>query len=122
MRCAVGPCTWRAGITTASASSIPFVKSLGADTAIDYQRAPFEDFVREIDLVFDTVGGDTLRRSWQVLKPGGRLVIVDFPAGSPFPDHPDQKQAEAELASAGYRVVKTHTFLTGQYFIELMAR
>ena len=56
------------------------------------------------------------------LKPGGRLVIVDFPAGSPFPDHPDQKQAEAELASAGYRVVKTHTFLAGQYFIELMVR
>jgi SAM-dependent methyltransferase len=56
------------------------------------------------------------------LKPGGRLVIVDFPAGSPMPDHPDQKQAEAELAAAGYRVVKTHTFLTGQYFIELVAR
>ena len=32
--------------------------------------------MREIDLVFDTVGGDTLRRSWQVLKPGGRLVTV----------------------------------------------
>ena len=63
-----------------------------------------------------------LRGLRAALKPGGRLVIVDFPAGSPFPDHPDQKQAEAELASAGYRVVKTHTFLTGQYFIELMVR
>ena len=63
-------------ITTASASNIAFVRSLGADDVIDYQRTPFEDRAREIDLVFDTVGGDTLRRSWQVLKPGGRLVTI----------------------------------------------
>jgi len=63
-------------ITTASASNIAFVKSLGADDAIDYRRTPFENLVREIDLVFDTVGGDTLRRSRKVLKPGGRLVTI----------------------------------------------
>ncbi|HEX5216991.1 MAG TPA: methyltransferase domain-containing protein [Vicinamibacterales bacterium] len=56
------------------------------------------------------------------LTPTSVDMIVDFPAGSPFPDHPDQKQAEAELASAGYRVIKTHTFLSGQYCIELVAR
>ena len=59
-----------------SASNIALVKSLGADDALDYRGTPFEDCLREIDLVFDTVGGDTLRRSWQVLKPGGRLVTV----------------------------------------------
>ena len=63
-------------ITTVSASNIALVKSLGADEALDYRGTPFEDCVREIHLVFDTVGGDTLRRSWQVLKPGGRLVTV----------------------------------------------
>ena len=63
-------------ITTVSASNIALVKSLGADEALDYRGTPFEDCVREIDLVFDTVGGATLRRSWQVLKPGGRLVTV----------------------------------------------
>jgi len=63
-------------ITTVSGSNIALVKSLGADEALDYRGRPFEDFVREIDLVFDTVGGDTLRRSWQVLKPDGRLVTV----------------------------------------------
>jgi NADPH:quinone reductase-like Zn-dependent oxidoreductase len=63
-------------ITTVSASNIALAKSLGADDALDYRGTSFEDCVREIDLVFDTVGGDTLRRSWQVLKPGGRLVTV----------------------------------------------
>lgn len=62
--------------TTVSMRKIGFVKSLGADEAFDYRGTPFERSVREIDLVFDTVGGDTLRRSWQVLKPGGRLVTV----------------------------------------------
>jgi NADPH:quinone reductase-like Zn-dependent oxidoreductase len=59
-----------------AAGSIAFVKSLGADDALDYRGTPFEDSVREVDLVFDTVGGDTLRRSWQVLKPKGRLITV----------------------------------------------
>ena len=62
--------------TTVSASNMDLVKSLGADEALDYRGRPFEDSVSEIDLVFDTVGGDTLRRSWQVLKPGGRLVTI----------------------------------------------
>ncbi len=63
-------------ITTVSANNIAFAESLGADDAFDYRGTPFQDCVHEIDLVFDTVGGDTLQRSWQVLKPGGRLVTV----------------------------------------------
>jgi NADPH:quinone reductase-like Zn-dependent oxidoreductase len=63
-------------ITTVSSSNIAFVKSLGANEALDYRGTPFEDRIGSIDLVFDTVGADTLRRSWQVLKPGGRLVTI----------------------------------------------
>ncbi len=63
-------------ITTVSANNIAFAESLGAEDALDYRGTPFQDCVHEIDLVFDTVGGDTLQRSWQVLKPGGRLVTV----------------------------------------------
>jgi NADPH:quinone reductase-like Zn-dependent oxidoreductase len=63
-------------ITTVSAKNIGFVRSLGADEALDYRGTSFHDFVREIDLVFDTVGGDTVQRSWQVLRPQGRLVTV----------------------------------------------
>src|SRR5262249_53777517 len=53
-----------------------FVRSLGADEVIDYRAERFEDVVRDVDVVFDTVGGETLERSWGVLKPGGRLVTV----------------------------------------------
>ena len=63
-------------VATVSARNIEFVKSLGAGQAIDYTAGPFEAEVRDIDVVFDTVGGDTLRRSWNVLKPGGRLVTI----------------------------------------------
>jgi NADPH:quinone reductase-like Zn-dependent oxidoreductase len=61
---------------TVSASNTAVVQSLGADDALDYRGTAFEDRVGKVDLVFDTVGGDTLRRSWRVLKPGGRLVTV----------------------------------------------
>ena len=66
-----------AGVTTTvSTQDIDFVKRLGADEAIDYKVSRFEKDVREVDVVFDTVGGDTLDRSWAVLKPGGRMVTV----------------------------------------------
>src|SRR5262249_37017897 len=49
---------------------------LGADEVIDYRAERFEERVRDVDAVFDAVGGDTLRRSWGVLRPGGRLVTI----------------------------------------------
>jgi NADPH:quinone reductase-like Zn-dependent oxidoreductase len=69
---------WRGGrvTATASAANLDFVRSLGADEVIDYRADRFEDVVRRVDVVFDTVGGETLERSWGVLKPGGRLVTV----------------------------------------------
>jgi NADPH:quinone reductase-like Zn-dependent oxidoreductase len=63
-------------ITTVSAYNFEFVKDLGADEVIDYNAAPFETKVRDIDVVFDAVGGDTLKRSWNVLKQNGRLVTI----------------------------------------------
>jgi NADPH:quinone reductase-like Zn-dependent oxidoreductase len=69
---------WRGArvIGTASAHNLGFVRGLGADEVIDYRATRFEDAVRDLDVVFDTVGGETLERSWGVLKPGGRLVSV----------------------------------------------
>jgi NADPH:quinone reductase-like Zn-dependent oxidoreductase len=61
---------------TASAANLDFVRGFGADEVIDYRAERFEDVVRDVDVVFDTVGGETLERSWGVLKPGGRLVTV----------------------------------------------
>jgi NADPH:quinone reductase-like Zn-dependent oxidoreductase len=63
-------------IGTASTANLDFVRGLGADEVIDYRAERFEDVVRDVDVVFDTVGGETLERSWGVLKPGGRLVTV----------------------------------------------
>lgn len=63
-------------ITTVSTQDIDFVKRLGADEAIDYKACRFEKEVRDVDVVFDAVGGDTLQRSWGVLKPGGRVITI----------------------------------------------
>lgn len=63
-------------IATASAGNIDFVKSLGADEVIDYTKTQFETVVGDMDVVLDTVGGETRDRSWGVLKKNGRLVTV----------------------------------------------
>ena len=62
--------------TTVSTQDIDFVKRLGADEAIDYKASRFEKEVRDVDVVFDTVGGDTLERSWGVLKSDGRMITI----------------------------------------------
>jgi NADPH:quinone reductase-like Zn-dependent oxidoreductase len=61
---------------TASARNLEFVTGLGAERVIDYRAVPFEESVSGMDVVFDTVGGDTLQRSWDVLKPGGRMITI----------------------------------------------
>jgi NADPH:quinone reductase-like Zn-dependent oxidoreductase len=69
-------------ITTASAGNHDYVRSLGADRAVDYNAQDFAATVRDCDVVFDTVGGEVQVRSYAVLKPGGRLVwIAAAPAG-----------------------------------------
>jgi NADPH:quinone reductase-like Zn-dependent oxidoreductase len=68
-------------IGTASERHLEFVRQLGADEAIDYQTTRFEDVVCGVDVVLDSIGGDTQKRSWQVLKKGGILVsIVEQPS------------------------------------------
>jgi NADPH:quinone reductase-like Zn-dependent oxidoreductase len=72
-------------IVTSSARDADFVRELGADEAFDYATTRFEDVVHDVDIVFDTVGGETLARSWQVVKPGGSLVSVVSPlSGQPL--------------------------------------
>jgi NADPH:quinone reductase-like Zn-dependent oxidoreductase len=62
--------------TTTSARNLEFVSALGAEQVIDYGAVRFEEMVSGIDIVFDTVGGETLERSWSVLKPGGRMITI----------------------------------------------
>lgn len=69
-------------IATTSAANIEFVKSLGADEVVDYKSVRFEEVVKDVDVVLDTVGDDTTNRSAAVLKKGGILVSI---AGDPDP-------------------------------------
>jgi NADPH:quinone reductase-like Zn-dependent oxidoreductase len=69
-------------ITTASERNHDYVRRLGADRVVDYNKEDFTKVVAGCDVVFDTVGGDVQVRSYEVLKPGGRLVwIAPAPAG-----------------------------------------
>lgn len=72
-------------IGTASSKNAEFLKSIGSDEVIDYRNQRFEEIVSNLDVVLDTIGGDTLERSWGVLKPGGFLVttIGSIPEGDP---------------------------------------
>ncbi len=63
-------------LATASAAKADFLRGLGADEVIDYAHIRFEDRARNVDAVVDTVGGDTLERSWTVLRRGGALVTI----------------------------------------------
>jgi NADPH:quinone reductase-like Zn-dependent oxidoreductase len=88
---------WRGARVTATASlaNLDFVRRLGADEVIDYRAQRFEDAVGGVDVVLDTVGGETLDRSWGVLRPGGRLVTVADPG-----------EASDERSRAAYFIVE----------------
>jgi alcohol dehydrogenase len=62
--------------TTVSANDKQFVQELGADVVIDYKSQNFEDLLHDYDSVFDTVGGQTYKRSFKVLKKGGIIVSM----------------------------------------------
>lgn len=62
-------------IATASGTNIDLLKQLRVDEVVDYRQQRFED-AGKVDVVFDTVGGETLTRSWDVLGPNGRLVTI----------------------------------------------
>jgi len=67
-------------IATAAARNHSWLRELGADQIIDYDTERFEEAVQPVDMVLDTMGGDTQARSWKVLKRGGILVSI---AGQP---------------------------------------
>lgn len=79
-------------ISTTSTANVEYVRSLGADTVIDYTITPFDEVVRNVDVVFDTIGGDTQARSWNVLKQGGALASIVQP--------PSQEKAQ-EIGGQG---------------------
>jgi NADPH:quinone reductase-like Zn-dependent oxidoreductase len=75
-------------IATASTANQDFLKQMGADQAVDYTKIKFEEVVKDVDVVLDTVGRDTLKRSYGVVKKGGIIVsIVDEPEQAALDAH-----------------------------------
>src|SRR6202163_1202389 len=72
---------WRGAhvFATASTKNQDLLRELGVDEPIDYTQQRFEDIARNIDIVLDTIGGETQERSWSVLKKGGNLVSIVQP-------------------------------------------
>lgn len=91
--------------TTASAGKTALVKDLGADVVVDYRQQAFESVLHDYDVVLDTVGGDTLDRSMQVLRPGGTVISI---AGPPDPAFARQMGAnpviQLAVAALSYRI------------------
>ena len=90
---------WRGAkvIGTASPNNHDFLRGLGADTVIDYNTTPFEKVVHDVDVVLDSVGGDTQERSWMTLKPGGILLSIVQP---PSPETADKHGVRQQMVSA----------------------
>ncbi len=79
---------------TASGDGVAIARRLGADTVIDYRSSDFTQVVGDVDVVLDTIGGDTQRQSYQVLRVGGRLLATALP--------PDDALAKAHKVEAGF--------------------
>jgi NADPH:quinone reductase-like Zn-dependent oxidoreductase len=84
-------------LATGSAENADFLRSLGADMAIDYKAKPFESVAKNVDLVLDLIGGETQRRSFGVLKPGGSLIATAQPPS-------EQEAAQHKVRAAMMRM------------------
>jgi NADPH:quinone reductase-like Zn-dependent oxidoreductase len=87
-------------IATAGSADLEYVRSLGAEKVVDYQKERFEETVTGMDVVLDTVGGDTQQRSLSILKPGGIIVSVVAPV-------PDVMQKRYGIRAAYFYVQVT---------------
>ena len=94
-------------IATAATDDMAFVRNLGANTVIDYRTQRFEEDVRDADAVIDLVGGETQKRSFQVLRRGGKLISAV--------SRPDQHLAESHGVEAAFFLVN----VTSQYLAEI---
>jgi NADPH:quinone reductase-like Zn-dependent oxidoreductase len=106
-------------IATCSAANVDFVRGLGASEVIAYDQAAFDERLRDIDIVFDVVGGEVHARSYKVLRRGGIMACL---AAGPYKDEgaahgvevrmarvlPDPKALSAVVGLAGAGRLKPH--------------
>src|SRR5882724_8714583 len=84
---------------TAGSKNIAFVRSLGADQVIDYTKGDFSAAIKNVDLVFDLIGGDVRFKSFPVLKPGGVISHISVP---PMTQTPPRSDVEVKPAAVKY--------------------
>src|SRR5262249_26828617 len=82
---------------TAGAKNADFVRSLGADEVIDYTRTDFSTALKDVDLVFDLMGGDVRFKSFPVLKPGGVISHISVPPMTQAPPRSDVEVRSAPV-------------------------
>jgi NADPH:quinone reductase-like Zn-dependent oxidoreductase len=70
--------------TTTSTANVELVERLGADVVIDYKKDDFERVVHDYDVVVNSLGAETLKKSLRVLKPGGKLISISGPPDPAF--------------------------------------
>ena len=87
--------------TTTSTANVDLVKDLGADVVVDYKKQAFETVLHDYDVVLDTLGGETLEKSLQVLKHGGKVISI---AGPPDPAFAKGAGSESRRQSGDDRV------------------
>lgn len=93
-------------IGTSSAANRDFVLSLGADEHIDYTSVRFEEVLSEVDFVLDTMEGETLTRSIDIVKPGGSIISI--PTGN-FVQSDLDKARDHQVNLSGYLVQSSGT-------------
>jgi NADPH:quinone reductase-like Zn-dependent oxidoreductase len=84
---------------TAGGKNVDFVRSLGADQVIDYTKTDFSKAIKDVDLVFDLIGGDVRFNSFSVLKPGGAISHISVP---PMTQAPPRSDVEVKAAPVKY--------------------
>ncbi len=87
-------------VTTASAANRDYVKGLGADRVIDYRAQDFTGEISGVDAVFETVGGEVARRSFEVLRPGGRAAFIASGGQAPASPRTDVTALRPNVARA----------------------
>jgi NADPH:quinone reductase-like Zn-dependent oxidoreductase len=107
---------------TASARDDAFLRELGTDHVIDYTTIGFEDVAHDVDVVFDLVGGDTLARSFAVVKPNGVVVsVVSVPPPPEMSPRPDVRFAYFIVQPSGEQLRRIAGLIDSGYLHPLVA-
>lgn len=92
---------------TASSANQDLLRALGVDVPIDYTQQRFEDLIGDVDVVWDSLGGETQARSWAVMRPGAAMVCITRPP------------REGEAEEHGMRAVPVLVRASGPDMMEL---